>query len=403
MGATRLRPRGPWRVGSLALLGAMGAVLPVAGSAQDSLAAIGTGGWIGIQTDTARLVTPGSDEATLVIRVKEIQPNGPAGLSGVRPGDILVALNGRELETFDTWLNTVAQLHPGQQLHLRLNRGGVEHEVSFFADLPPISYQFMLEVSGFDTIQASLWQDLDSLFETMFQERRRNLEVTADLAVGVLARADSTSLSFTLTDSSMTLDFQSTEWSVVGPERPTDTGAVVGAAGDLSGDAVDTLGAGITVDPPPTERSQMDSVLLGVLDLAGESLAARPIQGAADLTRDAGASTARLPAADDSVAFSLADYVPMSSLLLGGAQVRTLSRELGRYFGASWGVLILDVFARSPAQRAGFRPGDVIVAIGGSELATLPQLRAQLIAAELPVDITVVRRGELVELTYPVR
>ena len=112
----------------------------------------------------------------------------------------------------------------------------------------------------------------------------------------------------------------------------------------------------------------------------------------------------QVPRAQSGELTSRTQVVLLSSVVLGGAQVRTLSSALGRsYFGVSSGVLIVDVLASGPARRAGFRPGDVIVAVGGRELETLAQLRIALALADLPVSVSVIRHGERVELTYPVR
>ena len=59
-------------------------------------------------------------------------------------------------------------------------------------------------------------------------------------------------------------------------------------------------------------------------------------------------------------------------VVLGGAQVRSLTSELGGFFGVEAGILVTDVLHQSAAARADFRPGDVIVAVAGGAVDSLP-------------------------------
>ena len=87
-----------------------------------------------------------------------------------------------------------------------------------------------------------------------------------------------------------------------------------------------------------------------------------------------------------------------SETLLLGVQVRTLTPELVESFGIGGdrkGVLVTKVHPGTPAERAGLRPGDLIVGLGKKAVATsadLPPLMAEARAGEaLPVDLL---RGE---------
>jgi len=82
--------------------------------------------------------------------------------------------------------------------------------------------------------------------------------------------------------------------------------------------------------------------------------------------------------------------------------VQDLNRELGDYFGVSGGkgILITSVNDDSPASRAGFKAGDVIVKVGDREVEDSGDLRAAL--RDRPagkVDVTVVRKGQRMTLT----
>lgn len=97
----------------------------------------------------------------------------------------------------------------------------------------------------------------------------------------------------------------------------------------------------------------------------------------------------------------LAPFVLSSPVVLGGAFVRDLTVELGSVFGVESGVLITDVMGLSPAALAGLRAGDVITAVGGETSGTVAELRALLVQAVFPVDLTVTRQGSSVTIAYP--
>lgn len=304
------------------LLAAIVVAAPAGASAQDTAAVAATqrGGWIGIVTDTARLYTGGSGEPTFAIRVAAVHVRGPADLSGVLPGDILLAWDGRPLDSYNysAWLSAVTELDPGQQVVLRLLRDWVQREVTVVAsDMPTEEYEVRIDMTGFDglpgwsdSVLAELQADSERFFDQIFDQMSGG--------IGSVAR----------------------------------------------------------------RRADADAWPDEVLERA--------------FTRSADGVVFPVPRL-------LESFGPMGSVVLGGAQVWTLSGALGRYFGVEEGVLVLDAISMSPARRAGFLPGDAIVAVAGDEVATLSQLRALLDRAALPVQVTVVRRGERVVLTYPAR
>jgi PDZ domain-containing protein len=82
---------------------------------------------------------------------------------------------------------------------------------------------------------------------------------------------------------------------------------------------------------------------------------------------------------------------------LVGAEVREISPELGEYFEADAGVLVLDVTGDNPM---GLIPGDVIVQIGDRETYSINRARRLLRSYEEDetVRVTVIRKGERVVL-----
>lgn len=76
-----------------------------------------------------------------------------------------------------------------------------------------------------------------------------------------------------------------------------------------------------------------------------------------------------------------------------GVRTEDLDETLGRYFSAKSGVLVLEVIEDSAAEKAGIARGDVIVEVGGEEVAdrgTLVELLSEREAGD-EVDVVVLR------------
>jgi putative serine protease PepD len=71
--------------------------------------------------------------ATIVgggVLVSAIVPGGPAAKAGIKPGDVIVEVNGRPTPTADVLVSVLADLHPGQQVPVKLVRHGKEVTVT---------------------------------------------------------------------------------------------------------------------------------------------------------------------------------------------------------------------------------------------------------------------------------
>ena len=93
-------------------------------------AAAAGSGWLGIAVDdtvvTGRLV------------VVEVAPGGPAAKAGVRPQDILLAINGSQLHNGDEMAAALAAITPGQQVKMAVGRDSrVEDVVAQASARPP--------------------------------------------------------------------------------------------------------------------------------------------------------------------------------------------------------------------------------------------------------------------------
>ena len=78
-----------------------------------------------------------------------------------------------------------------------------------------------------------------------------------------------------------------------------------------------------------------------------------------------------------------------------GVRVEKLSNEMGEALGVTGnkGVVVLEVIEDTPAQKAGLRAGDVILEVGGREVADREDLHEALAEREGRVDIVLTRKG----------
>jgi len=93
-----------------------------------------------------------------------------------------------------------------------------------------------------------------------------------------------------------------------------------------------------------------------------------------------------------------------SSLL--GVECEAVDSQLAEYFGVRRGVLVRFVLEDSPAQKAGFKAGDVLTAVDGHPVATPRDVTASLRldrhgAATIPVEITRDRKHLTLHVTPP--
>ncbi|MGA7951771.1 MAG: Do family serine endopeptidase [Thiobacillaceae bacterium] len=91
-----------------------------------------TRGWVGIEVqdlspEIAESFNLKSTEGALIAGVLK---GGPADAAGIKPGDILLAVEGKPVSDSSTLLNLIAGLQPGTEAHLTLGRGATRVEVS---------------------------------------------------------------------------------------------------------------------------------------------------------------------------------------------------------------------------------------------------------------------------------
>ncbi|MFA9441233.1 Do family serine endopeptidase [Uliginosibacterium sp. sgz301328] len=90
-----------------------------------------TRGWIGVEVQE---ITPDLASSFGLPRegalISGIARNSPAAKAGVRPGDVLVAADGKSINDAQSVLSTIAALPPGRLVQLRLIRQGKTIEVN---------------------------------------------------------------------------------------------------------------------------------------------------------------------------------------------------------------------------------------------------------------------------------
>jgi serine protease Do len=96
-------------------------------------------GWLGVMIQP---ITPEIAEGMKISEPKgalvaDVSPGGPADKAGIKRGDVIVALNGKTIDSVSELTNTVGVLQPGTKEKVKVVRDGVEREVDVkIAELP---------------------------------------------------------------------------------------------------------------------------------------------------------------------------------------------------------------------------------------------------------------------------
>jgi len=107
----------------------IGFAIPVSTAKQVMEQLIETGavtrGWVGVELQeiTADLAESFKLSTTAGVLVAGVQRGSPADRAGIKPGDIVVAVDGKQVRDPDSMRNLIVALVPGQQSTLKLKRG----------------------------------------------------------------------------------------------------------------------------------------------------------------------------------------------------------------------------------------------------------------------------------------
>jgi serine protease Do len=80
-------------------------------------------GWLGVE------IVEQPQVGTRAAVVKKVFPTSPAAQAGIRPGDQVVGVNGKPVDSFQQLLRKVAMLAPGSEAKLTLVRDGTSQDV----------------------------------------------------------------------------------------------------------------------------------------------------------------------------------------------------------------------------------------------------------------------------------
>ncbi len=336
-------------------------------------------GWLGIIVEEAWTLR--DSECHLAVTVEDVYPGAPADRAGLRSGDVLLRIDGRDAVVGIEHLSA-SRPRAGDSVRFTVSRDGKVRELVAVAGtrpdrLPPrpvaedrrvrtlVAPRSVFRVApdsvivcgepfparvaagapntkGFLVIQARA----DSLRQVM---ARRALE--ARVAVDTIHQR------VIVTGTTGVFSFRTREAAPEPPESPQ----VVW----LNPEGVplpDSLRVAFRLPPLPDEPT-VEAIVRGVpgtLDLVHTSAFRRGTRAVA------------------------------------GAAFAELNEDLARYFrGAHRGLLVLQVVAGTPAARAGLRPGDVVIAGNGSPLRSVEELRALLARrTDRVLALDIIREGQ---------
>ena len=91
-----------------------------------------TRGWIGVavQELTPEVAESFKLQTTRGALIAEVMRSGPADKAGVKPGDVLVEVEGRPVADPTSMLNLIAALAPGNSARVKLKRAGKDLQTS---------------------------------------------------------------------------------------------------------------------------------------------------------------------------------------------------------------------------------------------------------------------------------
>jgi serine protease Do len=103
-----------------------------------------------VTPDVAASLGMGSRKGALVA---DLVPGGPADRAGVKPGDVVVALDGHGVDSNTELTRMVAQSHNGDTLHLTVLRDGKSREIDVRSGTRPSEEQLAANQAGGDNGQ----------------------------------------------------------------------------------------------------------------------------------------------------------------------------------------------------------------------------------------------------------
>ena len=74
------------------------------------------------------------DETAETARVASVLDGSPAARAGVKPGDVIAAIDGKSVDSRKAAMNASAKLRPGAAVALKLKRDGATIDLALIAE-----------------------------------------------------------------------------------------------------------------------------------------------------------------------------------------------------------------------------------------------------------------------------
>jgi membrane-associated protease RseP (regulator of RpoE activity) len=382
-------------------------------------------GWVGVSVELLTTVVRG--RGTSVVTVTEVSEGSPAERAGIRPGDVLVSMNGRGgNDLISLGVGPVPEelaIRPGDPVRIVLERDGSRREVTLEAGHRPerlhVTTTWSFRVSR-DSVADRMFRAMDSLKVRLFSDPGRTVAVVGD-SPRRDARVEVVGRPVVVGESPTGLP----RWEpyrlpgpVALPELQAPFALLV-----LAGPERDSLRFELErLNREIREVSNLQALRLRRLDsdggrAAGDDRELRRIEGTLTALRERSvelqASIERAASLElygsgrttpeTSDVMEEAVFRPLAPYVLGqrraaGAEVVELRPELADYFGVRGGVLVVDVAEGTPASLAGMLPGDVLTNVNGMTVGSIAELRAGLARADPDAVVDVVRKGRTLRL-----
>lgn len=325
----------------------------------------GSSGWLGFSYSSAR-----SDVGRVIV-VDTVMPESPAAQAGLQKADTILDVNGLRATP---QLMASLGLEPGDRVNLNVRRNGDERSFEITAVERPEGFGPFGNMFSFrtDSVMGVLRGALDSV-----RVQLDNLEMPR--------------MYFNYTDGDSLNDV-----IIIGHGDQLDTIRIntdsINGAYHFFADSLRTaLDSTFFRIAGPRMHIEIDGDSIFMLDSTHVRRLWRP--GAEWSWTD-----------DDFDDFEV-NNLPFRSFTrvgfsaVAGMTLEELNPELGSYFGADQGLLVLDVGADTPAADAGLRGGDVILRCAGNDVDSIRELRRAIARADDDhVELVILRERREIEM-----
>ena len=306
--------------------------------------------WLGISYTGHASQTNGTWREVLV--VEKVVEESPAERAGIETGDTIIAINDiRATEQLMTSLG--GSLMPGDQVRLRVRRGGREQELRVEAGEVPQAYANRIRPRAGAIYQVDP-DELRGRVQIYLDSARRQMEVMPRLY-----------------------------FDSVGPRGFFRDSIFIRAPGDSSFLWRRPGGGGFTWVMPDSGGwfFQNDSTWFrmqpefGAFKFRMDSIIRFDMDSLRVSMRGLGRSDWNVQM--DTLFKGPGSYgiAVLGSRAVAGAELTELNPDLGAYFGTSRGVLVVRVPEGTPAEDAGLEAGDVIMSVNGTNVGSVSELR----------------------------